>query len=424
MKRTLDAHARTCCARVLAARQLPLGPGAAARSSGYHALVAQGMQVAGPAYGLLLDAWGEDFLAHGTIELKFVGRVHRRRDRRGDRRRSTSDDATIDGRERDDADGPRSSATPPRHGERRRRDHARPPPVEHRVHVAGAPRAVPRRSRPSRRGRTTSTASSCSRTRSTPATLAALDAAIAPVRPGGARVPRDAARRPVQHRRASTPSSIAIAPRRRARRSCATSARHRCSPTCATTSSGRTRASTGSRRCTSSRTAPSRSSGTRTTATRTSSRRRTSRAGSRSPTRRSTTAASGCCPACTAPGTLAHVEHADRVPVLRATRDGAVAVPVQAGSIVVFSSLTPHATGHNTTDEVRKAYIVQYAPDGAVALAGRPRPRARRPTASIQTTERRQFPVVVGRRARRQRRRRAGTDLGDRPRYAQAGDPA
>ncbi len=33
------------------------------------------MQVAGPAYGLLLDAWGEEFLAHGTIELKFVGPV-------------------------------------------------------------------------------------------------------------------------------------------------------------------------------------------------------------------------------------------------------------------------------------------------------------------------------------------------------------
>ena len=52
--------------------------------------------------------------------------------------------------------------------------------------------------------------------------------------------------------------------------------------------------------------------------------------------------------------------------------DGAVAVPVKAGSVVVFSSLTPHATGHNTTDEVRKAYILQYAPDGAVALQGDP----------------------------------------------------
>jgi hypothetical protein len=46
--------------------------------------------------------------------------------------------------------------------------------------------------------------------------------------------------------------------------------------------------------------------------------------------------------------------------------------PVRAGSIVVFSSLTPHHTGRNLTDEVRKAYIVQYAPDGAQALQGDP----------------------------------------------------
>jgi acyl dehydratase len=44
----------------------------AAAALGYDHLVAQGMQVAGPAYGLLLDAWGEEFLAHGAIELKFV----------------------------------------------------------------------------------------------------------------------------------------------------------------------------------------------------------------------------------------------------------------------------------------------------------------------------------------------------------------
>lgn len=48
----------------------------------------------------------------------------------------------------------------------------------------------------------------------------------------------------------------------------------------------------------------------------------------------------------------------------------AVEVPVRAGSIVVFTSLTPHATKRNTTNEVRKAYILQYAPDGAVALHG------------------------------------------------------
>jgi phytanoyl-CoA hydroxylase len=49
----------------------------------------------------------------------------------------------------------------------------------------------------------------------------------------------------------------------------------------------------------------------------------------------------------------------------------AMAVPVEAGSMVVFSSLTPHCTGPNRTDAVRKAYIVQYAPDGAeILMAG------------------------------------------------------
>jgi len=38
-------------------------------------LVAQGVQAAGPAYGALLDAWGEEFLAHGEIEMRFVGLV-------------------------------------------------------------------------------------------------------------------------------------------------------------------------------------------------------------------------------------------------------------------------------------------------------------------------------------------------------------
>lgn len=52
--------------------------------------------------------------------------------------------------------------------------------------------------------------------------------------------------------------------------------------------------------------------------------------------------------------------------------DEAVDVPVAAGDVVVFSSLTPHATRRNTTDHVRKAYIVQYIPDGAVARHGDP----------------------------------------------------
>ncbi|HET8931151.1 MAG TPA: phytanoyl-CoA dioxygenase family protein [Acidimicrobiales bacterium] len=62
----------------------------------------------------------------------------------------------------------------------------------------------------------------------------------------------------------------------------------------------------------------------------------------------------------------------------------AVAAEVPAGGAVVFSSLTPHLTGPNTTDGVRKAYILQYAPTGAVALRGDPEvgpPTAREPCA-------------------------------------------
>ncbi|TAJ72157.1 MAG: hypothetical protein EPO51_08555 [Phenylobacterium sp.] len=46
--------------------------------------------------------------------------------------------------------------------------------------------------------------------------------------------------------------------------------------------------------------------------------------------------------------------------------EGAVSAPAKAGDIVVFSSLAPHRTGPNLKqDTVRKAYILQYAPDGA-----------------------------------------------------------
>ncbi len=63
-------------------------------------------------------------------------------------------------------------------------------------------------------------------------------------------------------------------------------------------------------------------------------------------------------------GTLAH-ETTDLGFVCLDDAPDAVPVPAAAGSIVVFSSLTPHSTGPNLTDAVRKAYIVQYAPDGA-----------------------------------------------------------
>ena len=90
-------------------------------------------------------------------------------------------------------------------------------------------------------------------------------------------------------------------------------------------------------------------------------------------------------------GTLAH----ESTPIgFECWGDGALArsVPVRAGSIVVFTSLTPHYTAANTTDDVRKAYIVQYAPDGAVAY--RPRPDGSRGAAEPQDNERRQFAVV------------------------------
>ena len=47
---------------------------------------------------------------------------------------------------------------------------------------------------------------------------------------------------------------------------------------------------------------------------------------------------------------------------------GAVSIPLRAGSIAVFSSLTPHATGPNRSRQVRKSYIVQFAPIGAEVL--------------------------------------------------------
>ena len=71
------------------------------------------------------------------------------------------------------------------------------------------------------------------------------------------------------------------------------------------------------------------------------------------------------------------------------------AATVAAGGAVVFSSLTPHLTGPNLTDEVRKAYILQYAPAGAETLVGDPSegpPSARRPCDDPD----RQFAVLRG----------------------------
>jgi ectoine hydroxylase-related dioxygenase (phytanoyl-CoA dioxygenase family) len=64
-------------------------------------------------------------------------------------------------------------------------------------------------------------------------------------------------------------------------------------------------------------------------------------------------------------GTLRH--RASELGYVCREEDGpeAAGVPVHAGGIVVFSSLTPHRTGPNVTKDVRKTYILQYAPDGA-----------------------------------------------------------
>lgn len=72
----------------------------------------------------------------------------------------------------------------------------------------------------------------------------------------------------------------------------------------------------------------------------------------------------------------------------------AVAAPVGKGGIVVFSSLSPHLTGPNTTDAVRKAYILQYAPDGAQMFRGDPA-QGSPPAPVLANDPLRQFPVLV-----------------------------
>ncbi len=69
----------------------------------------------------------------------------------------------------------------------------------------------------------------------------------------------------------------------------------------------------------------------------------------------------------------------------------AISAPVRAGGIVVFSSLTPHATGPNLTSDVRKAYIVQYAPDGAQMV---PREGDQSTRVACDAPER-QYPVLI-----------------------------
>lgn len=66
-------------------------------------------------------------------------------------------------------------------------------------------------------------------------------------------------------------------------------------------------------------------------------------------------------------GTLAHenAPYGLEIEGIRAFDDKAVVCPAKAGDAVIFSSLTPHKTGPNLTQTHRKAFILQYIPDGA-----------------------------------------------------------
>jgi ectoine hydroxylase-related dioxygenase (phytanoyl-CoA dioxygenase family) len=92
-------------------------------------------------------------------------------------------------------------------------------------------------------------------------------------------------------------------------------------------------------------------------------------------------------------GTLQHWHTELGWRCLPESTEGAVPVEAPAGSIVVFSSLTPHRTGPNVTDDVRSAYILQYAPDGARLLQGDP--AAGRGPPVPCTEEGRQLPLLV-----------------------------
>jgi phytanoyl-CoA hydroxylase len=67
-------------------------------------------------------------------------------------------------------------------------------------------------------------------------------------------------------------------------------------------------------------------------------------------------------------GTLRHWQTNIGLKCLESAPD-AVPVPARAGDAILFSSLAPHRTGPNLkSGSVRKAYILQYAPDGACSI--------------------------------------------------------
>lgn len=91
-------------------------------------------------------------------------------------------------------------------------------------------------------------------------------------------------------------------------------------------------------------------------------------------------------------GTLAHWQGEQGWTCFDGDADG-IPVPLRAGSVAVFSSVTVHKTGPNRTAATRKAYVVQYAHAQAVALQRDSEGVLRRVP---QNDTDRQFPVTVG----------------------------
>ena len=76
--------------------------------------------------------------------------------------------------------------------------------------------------------------------------------------------------------------------------------------------------------------------------------------------------------------------------------EGAVPAEVPAGGAVVFSSLTPHQTGPNLTNEARKAYIVQYGVAGMQRWLGDWQTDAEPQGMESCDVPERQYPVLRG----------------------------
>ena len=106
------------------------------------------------------------------------------------------------------------------------------------------------------------------------------------------------------------------------------------------------------------------------------------------------TESNGCpwvVPGCHREGTLHHRRTEIGFQCIDGAPESAKPMHVPAGSIAVMSSLSPHATAHNRTNEVRKAYIAQFGPDGAVSISLDKSGNIRRNPSNLT----RQIPILI-----------------------------